>query len=244
MMYSTFKKLPDLSYRSHKLQMATDGDARCFESFDIRPAYLDRGRFVDQSRWVTTPIQPGNSAPSISAGSSNKNSRTMTSSPAESGVNGVTGVTGIPNLVELDDAFNTLDPGQLLRLSAFLSETPRTVETISQPGRLLERRRKSSSMLVDDLLQQIYRQPGRRYSGDEGEAFSSCEDVFNSESTHDEGSYFSSKCAEPLKKKGGNLNPVFLFFLPSRVYTYKLIQGYHPVSCLVGEPWFPFHRIV
>ncbi|KZS19474.1 TBC1 domain family member 30 isoform X1 [Daphnia magna] len=211
MMYSTLKKLPDLSYRSHKLQMATDGDARSFDSFDIRPAYLDRGRFVDPFKWVATPMQTSNSATTISANNSNKNSRAMTSSPAhgESGVSGVTGVTGIPNLVELDDAFNTLDPGQLLRLSAFLSETPRTVETMpsAQPVRLLERRRKSSSMLVDDLLHEIYRQPSRKYSGDDDEAFSSSEDVSNSESTNNgigeviQGSRFSSKCAEPLKKK-------------------------------------------
>ena len=126
-MNSVFKKLPDLSYRSHKLQGGDSSNS--FESFDIRPSYLDRG-FVDSSKWAN-------------------NNRT---SSAESS----TGVTGIPNLVELDDAmFNTLDPGQLLRESAAAATR---AALASEPLTNLEmRRRKSSRGLVDDLLQEIYR---------------------------------------------------------------------------------------
>ena len=147
-MYSAFKKVPDLSYRSHKLQTATDADTRSFESFDIRPAYLDRGRFVDPSNYVATTksIRTGLTAISVSC---KNNSRTMTSSSSncELSVNGVTGVTGIPNLVELDDAFNTLDPGQLLRESAaaatraaLLSETPRCAAVMEPIEYDLDRR--------------------------------------------------------------------------------------------------------
>jgi hypothetical protein len=66
--------------------------------------------------------------------------------------------------------------------------------------------------LVDDLLQQIYRQSSRNNEGegnvatDDDEAFASFEEVSKDDSTNCAagGSHFSSKCSEPLKKKGGN----------------------------------------
>ena len=231
-MYSTLKKVPDLSYRSHKLQTATAdaGYTKSFESFDIRPAYLDRGPFVDPSQYVVTPksIRSGLTAISVSCQQHN-NSRKMTSlssSDCELSVNGVTGVTGIPNLVELDDAFNTLDPGQLLRESAaaatraaLLSETPkRLVESAAvEPIQYtMERRRmSSSSILVDDLLQQIYRQSNSNNDVDDDHdetfAASSFVETSKKDSTNcAPGSHFSSKCSDPLKKKGGNSKLILL----------------------------------
>lgn len=229
-MYSTLKKVPDLSYRSHKLQTATDADTKSYESFDIRPAYLDRGPFVDPSKYVVTPksIRSGLTAISVSCQQHN-NSRTMTSlssSNCELSVNGVTGVTGIPNLVELDDAFNTLDPGQLLRESAaaatraaLLSETPkRLVESAAvEPIQYtMERRRmSSSSILVDDLLQQIYRKSNSNndVDDDDDETFAASSFVETSKKDTTNcapGSHFSSKCSDPLKKKGGNSKLILL----------------------------------
>jgi hypothetical protein len=141
-------------------------------------------------------------------------------------VNGVTGVTGIPNLVELDDAFNTLDPGQLLRESAaaatraaLLSETPkRLVESAAvEPIQYtMERRRmSSSSILVDDLLQQIYRQSNSNNDVDDDDdetfAASSFVETSKKDTTYcAPGSHFSSKCSDPLKKKGGNSKLILL----------------------------------
>ncbi len=211
-MHSVFKKLPDLSYRSHKLHSGTAGDrTRNLESFDIRPPYLDRG-FMDPSKWLTTTTSSGYSTTTtISTGNSNKNnhnthgSSNRTAMPTSSELT-VTGVTGIPNLVELDDAFNTLDPGQLLRESAaaatraaLLSEPLRAATALPADAAIrasTERRRKSSH-LVDDLLQQIYH-PQTSFDDDDDD-----DETFAGESTDD------LPGAHPLKRKG-NSNPIRL----------------------------------
>jgi hypothetical protein len=83
-----------------------------------------------------------------------------------------------------------------------------------------ERRRKSSSILVDDLLQEIYRQSSRSNEEEEDdEAFANPVQLEVSASRDDPtycapgGSHFSSKCSEPLKKKGGNSKLVLLLSL-------------------------------
>lgn len=215
-MQSVFKKLPDLSYRSHKLQSGTAGDTtRNLESFDIRPPYLDRG-FMDPSKWLTTTTSSGYSTTTtISTGNNNnKNNHNThgsshrTAMPTSSELT-VTGVTGIPNLVELDDAFNTLDPGQLLRESAaaatraaLLSEPLRAATAVPADAiRASTERRRKSSHLVDDLLQQIYH-PQTSFDDDD--------ETFAGESTDDlPGGHFSPKCVHPLKRKG-NSKPIRL----------------------------------
>lgn len=160
--------------------------------------------------------------------SCNTYNRTMTSSPSncELSVNGVTGVTGFPNLVELDDAFNTLDPGELLRESGaattrttLLSETPRvaSVPLAESIQYAPDMRRKSPSVLVGDLLQQTYRQSSRsNEDDDDDEAFANSVEVpASSRDDSTNCSHFSSKCSEPLKKKGGNSKMVRLLSLHS-----------------------------
>lgn len=241
MMQSVLEKAPDLSYRSHKLQKATSvegGRTGGFDSFNIRPPYFDRA--LNTSRW-TAPAEPV-------SGYSTTDKRTMTamlfgnghsSRPmitctphSELSGNGVTGVTGIPNLVELDDALNTLDPGQLLRESAaaatraaLQSDHPRsTTSAATDPIQLLSERRRKSSRLVSDLLQRIYQ---KQYNNvcdvgngcKEEEALSSVvERSTNAESS----ARFSPKCAEPLKRKGNEtpfqlilLQTVCIIYLPA-----------------------------
>lgn len=210
-MHSVFKKLPDLSYRSHKLQTAAVGDSLAYESFDIRPPYLDRG-FMDSSKCRAAPttvsaVYPvtnnvSTAATTLSFGGHNSRSSMATfPSTAESAVTGVTGVTGIPNLVELDDTLNTLDPGQLLRESAAAATRQ---ALMSEPPRISSASgRRSSHLLVDDLLQQIYRHSNRGH----------CDKNIENESDDDTeppGARFSpKKCGDPLKRKG-NSNPILL----------------------------------
>lgn len=199
-MHSVFKKLPDLSYRSHRSATvgADSGSAGNFEPFDIRPPYLDRG-FMDSSKW-TMSSSSSTGYPVLTTTTFSSSSRTISPSSNHSGVDltSVTGVTGIPNLVELDDAFNTLDPGQLLRESAaaatraaLMSELPsRTSRKKESLG--IERQ---SSHLVDHLLQQIYRRNEEDDINDDHQTF---DDSLGPAA----GARFSPKCADPLKRKG------------------------------------------
>lgn len=212
------------------MQTATVSETNSFESFDIRPPYLDRGFMESSSKWATTtsPTMSGRSMTTTSFPSTScQSGRTTTSMqspvsvgdlPATTGVMSVTGVTGIPNLVELDDAFNTLDPGQLLRESAaaatraaLMSDPPnRTANSlIKQPiKQQTNERRRQSFRLVDDLLQKIYHQSDPSYeddNSDNNDETGSSDEALVGTDHHSSGARFSPKCA--LNRKG-NWKPI------------------------------------
>lgn len=167
-----FKRVPDLSYRSHKLSPLGVVTNDAASSFEIRPAFLDRVR-----------------VPAVKNGANVSGGRFWLSGSAAT-MSGETGVTGIPNLVELDDAFNALDPGQLLRESAAAAS-----RMLADPA---PDRRASASEMVDELLQQIYAPRTARHAPEEDDAADDADDELSAVA----GSHFSH--AHSLERKGNS----------------------------------------
>lgn len=163
-----FKKLPDLSYRSHKLASSVGSSA---SDFEIRPAFLERVKVPQTGK---TSASAGRFWLTGTSGSMADN------------------VTGVPPLVELDDAFNALDPGQLLRESAAAANRMLSDPT---PGR-----RASTSEMVDVLLRQIYAPRSSRLASEEPDE--DADDESSLSSFAGDARFSPAKCSEALKRKG------------------------------------------
>jgi hypothetical protein len=130
---NSVKNPVNLSYRNNRVKTFQPPDD-VIGSFEIRPAFPIRD--VNVQRKVKKLLN-----------------RRRTTSEA----NVIESVTGIPTLVELDEPFNCLDPGQLLRESAAAASRA-ALQSDDEDDVVHLQRPPDSPCLVDHLLHEIYPQ--------------------------------------------------------------------------------------